>query len=63
VDAPSMSKDQVGYQDVPHNGAVYAQCVYFECAPAIGGVVNSRCQMVAGPISPSGWCAIWATKF
>jgi hypothetical protein len=58
----TLSKDQVGYQDIPHNGAVCAQCVYFQYAPSVGGVLNSRCQMVAGPISPSGWCEIWATK-
>jgi hypothetical protein len=62
ADAAPMSKDQVGYQDVPRNGKVCAQCVYFIFKPASGGQVNSRCKMVAGVISPAGWCEIFAPK-
>ena len=57
-----MSKDQVGYQDVPSGGQVCAQCVYFIFKPSQGNVVQSRCKLVAGPISPSGWCEVWQPK-
>jgi hypothetical protein len=58
--AAPISKAQVGYQDVPRNGQVCAQCVYFIFKPATSSAPASRCKMVAGPISPAGWCQIWA---
>lgn len=60
--AAPMAKADVGYQDVPQNGKVCAQCVYFMFHPAVGGEPASRCQLVAGPISPAGWCEIWAPR-
>jgi hypothetical protein len=57
-----LAKDQVGYQDIPHNGKVCAQCVYFVFQPATSTGVNSRCKMVAGVIAPAGWCEIYAPK-
>jgi hypothetical protein len=59
---PNLSKAAVGYQDVPSNGKVCAQCVYFAFAPATGTAPASHCKLVAGLISPSGWCEIWAPK-
>jgi len=60
--AAPMAKADVGYQDVPHSGKVCAQCVYFMFRPAAGDEPASRCQLVAGPISPAGWCEIWAPR-
>ncbi len=57
-----LSKEAVGYQDVPSGGQVCAQCVYFIFHPANGPVPQSRCKMVAGPIAPAGWCEIWAPR-
>ena len=57
---PAITKSQVGYQDIPRNGQVCAQCVYFIFKPASGATPQSRCKLVAGPISPAGWCQIWA---
>jgi hypothetical protein len=57
-----LSKDSVGYQDVPNDGKVCAQCVYFEFMPASGTTPQSRCKLVAGNINPAGWCEVWAQK-
>ena len=57
-----LSKDSVGYQDVPNGGKVCAQCVYFEFMPAAGTTPQSRCKLVAGNINPAGWCEVWAAK-
>jgi hypothetical protein len=57
-----IDKAQVGYQDVPRDGKVCAQCVYFIFKPAVGNTPQSRCRMVAGPINPAGWCEIWAPR-
>jgi len=62
VGGAPLAKMQVGYQDVPEGGKVCAQCVYFMFEPAQGSGPSSRCQLVAGPISPAGWCEIWAPK-
>jgi len=62
ADDPVMSKAQVGYQDVPKNGEVCAACVYFLFAPATSAGPASHCKMVAGLISPAGWCEVWAPK-
>jgi hypothetical protein len=60
--AAPITKDQVGYQDVPYQGKLCAQCVYFIFAEASSAVPASHCKLVAGPISPAGWCQIWAPR-
>jgi hypothetical protein len=60
--AASLSKAAVGYRDVPYQGKVCAQCVYFIFKPASGPGPASRCQLVAGAINPAGWCDVWAPK-
>ncbi len=60
--APDLSKAAVGYQDVPYNGKVCAQCVYFEFYPATAAGPASQCKLVAGNINPAGWCEVWAPK-
>jgi hypothetical protein len=57
-----MSKAEVGYRDVPENGKVCAQCVYFIFGPATAAGPGSHCQLVAGIINPAGWCEVWAPK-
>ncbi len=59
---PALDKSAVGYQDVPRNGAVCAQCVYFAFHPATAAGPGSRCKLVAGPISPAGWCEVFQPK-
>lgn len=58
--AASLSKAAVAYRDIPCNGRVCVQCVFFVFKPAAGVAPASRCKMVAGPINPAGWCEIWA---
>jgi hypothetical protein len=58
----AMSKAEVGYQDVPKDGKVCAQCVYFIFGPATAAGPGSHCEMVAGIINPAGWCQVWAPK-
>jgi hypothetical protein len=57
-----ISKAAVGYRDIPYNGQVCAECVYFVFMPSENGVLESRCKMVAGPINPAGWCEIFVPK-
>lgn len=62
VTGSPVDKSQVGYQSVPRNGEVCAQCVYFIFKPSQGGAPQSQCKMVAGNIDPAGWCEIWQPK-
>jgi hypothetical protein len=48
------SKSAAQYQAVPKGKARCDGCVAFE-AP-------SACKVVAGPVSPSGWCVMFAAK-
>jgi hypothetical protein len=42
------------YQSYPKNGQACAKCVQFE--PPNG------CKIVAGTVSPAGWCALFSPK-
>jgi hypothetical protein len=42
------------YQDHPNGGQRCATCLQFQ--------PPSSCKVVAGRISPNGWCAIYAAK-
>jgi len=44
----------VAYQSTPKEGHSCATCMYFEPPNA--------CKVVEGPISPAGWCNLWAQK-
>lgn len=57
---PAVSKASVGYRDIPWHGEVCGACVWFE--PPSGGSSTSRCKLVAGPISPAGWCQAWVKR-
>jgi anaerobic selenocysteine-containing dehydrogenase len=48
------SKQAMQYQDTPKNGQQCDQCMHFE-AP-------KSCKIVAGDISPKGWCVAFAKK-
>jgi len=60
--AGPISKSQAGYQDVPNNGQVCAQCAYCVFQAATGDTPASQCKLIAGPISPSGWCEVWVPR-
>lgn len=59
--AADLSKASVGYRDIPSDqGKLCAMCALF-ILPA-PGAAHGRCQLVAGPIAPGGWCQIWAPR-
>lgn len=49
-----IAQAQVQYQSTPKDGNKCSTCVNFE-APA-------ACKIVAGTISPEGWCVAYAPK-
>ena len=51
---PKTSKKTAKYQDHPNKGQQCSGCNYFR--PPHG------CQLVAGNISPNGWCSFFAKK-
>jgi hypothetical protein len=44
----------VAYQSTPKEGHACTNCQYFQPPNA--------CKVVEGPISPAGWCNLWAQK-
>lgn len=58
--AGTASKSALQYQDKPQGNSACANCANFltgESADAPG-----RCTIVAGDISPQGWCLAYAAK-
>jgi hypothetical protein len=49
-----VAKKLVGYQETPNGSQECSNCQYFQPPNA--------CQVVAGTISPTGWCKMWAKK-
>jgi hypothetical protein len=58
----NLTKASAGYRDIPYNGKVCAQCVYFIFKPATADGPQSQCKLIAGNINPAGWCDLWAPK-
>lgn len=59
ADAKS-SKAQFKYQDSPSNGHKCSQCTFYI---ANGNPkANGTCKIVAGSISPNGWCTAFSAK-
>ena len=52
--AAKTSQKAVGYQDTPHAAQQCDNCKQFE-AP-------SSCKVVAGDVSPTGWCKVYIKK-
>jgi hypothetical protein len=48
------SQQAAGYQSSPNGGQSCSTCINF--------VRPSTCRVVAGNISPQGWCKIWQRK-
>ena len=57
---PSLSKAAVGYIDQPNGTEVCGACIWFK--PPSPGSTTSHCHLVAGPISPAGWCEAWMRR-
>lgn len=49
-----IAPEMVMYQDQPKDGQECDQCLHFEPPNA--------CKLVAGEISPKGWCGVFAPK-
>jgi hypothetical protein len=58
--AATASKEDFHYQDHPNEGKHCANCVAFVAPPA--GQAIGSCKIVAGPISPDGWCMAFTSK-
>ncbi len=53
------SKAQFQYQDHPNGNQACKGCSYFTAGKT---ATAGTCQVVAGPISPNGWCTAYAAK-
>lgn len=58
--AGSGAKTDFHYQDHPNEGDHCANCTAF-IPPDKGGQFG-KCRIVAGPISPDGWCMAFTRK-
>lgn len=59
VDAATGSKTQFKYQDHPNNGQKCSTCTFFIPGKS---TPNGTCKIVAGSISPNGWCTAYSKK-
>ncbi|MGC8476405.1 MAG: high-potential iron-sulfur protein [Acetobacteraceae bacterium] len=53
-------KAAVGYRDQPNAGHDCSGCRFF--IPAADPAQPGHCHVVAGAISPHGWCSVWTAK-
>lgn len=52
--AEKTPKAAVNYQDTPQAGQQCSGCVHF--------IDGGQCKLVAGEISPQGWCTLFKAK-
>lgn len=50
----------VGYRDQPNAGHACNGCRFF--IQATGTTQPGHCHIVAGAVSPQGWCSVWTPK-
>jgi len=55
-----LSKAVVSYQDHPNGSKQCSTCSHY--IPAIEPSKAGRCQIVAGPVGPRGYCIVWADR-
>ncbi|MBV9148408.1 MAG: high-potential iron-sulfur protein [Candidatus Eremiobacteraeota bacterium] len=60
AEAAKASKASVKYQSHPKGSQKCAGCRFFIKGKTASA--NGACQVVAGSISPNGWCVSWAKK-
>lgn len=53
--AKKLAKAGVKYRDQPKGTQKCSTCTNYIAA-------SKSCKLVEGPISPDGWCALWARK-
>ena len=50
----------VAYRDTPNGSNECSNCTHF--IPGPSAAADGHCSVVAGTISPHGWCAVWTAK-
>ncbi len=58
--AGTVSKAAMQYQDHPKGEQDCSNCLQF--IPGKSASAMGECKVVAGPISPKGWCVAYAKK-
>jgi hypothetical protein len=58
--ASKSPQNAVQYQSKPKGAAKCSGCKFFQ--PAKDPKANGQCQLVAGAISPNGWCVVYSAK-
>ena len=53
--AGKLAQAAVQYQDHPKGVERCSTCMHYNAE-------SNTCELVAGPISPTGWCTIWVKK-
>jgi hypothetical protein len=53
-------QNAVQYQNKPKGAAKCSGCKFFQ--PGKDAKSNGKCSVVAGDISPNGWCVIYSAK-
>jgi hypothetical protein len=53
-------RNVVRYQDSPKDGHDCATCQQF--IPGTVAGADGHCKVVAGTVSPQGWCIVWTAK-
>ena len=58
--AGGVTQANAKYQTKPNGAAQCSKCNYF--LPGANATQNGQCKVVAGSISPNGWCQLFAKK-
>ncbi len=53
-------QNAVQYQDKPKGAAKCSGCKFFQ--PGKTATAKGACKVVAGAISPNGWCVVYSAK-
>lgn len=56
--AGTVPKSAVAYQDKPKGDQECSNCIQF--VPGATPEANGTCKVVAGDVSPHGWCMVYA---
>jgi len=59
--ASKASKSDFHYQDHPNEGKRCSTCIEFLPAQQAADA-DGECRLVAGPISPNGWCMAYTSR-
>lgn len=58
--AGTVPQANAKYQNQPKGAQQCSKCNYF--LPGASATANGQCKLVAGVISPHGWCQLFAPK-